>query len=293
MTAASAELWTVGRVVRWITGFFESKGIDTPRLDAELLAGHALGLSRVQIYTDFHRPLNPPELAAIRALVQRRGRREPVAYILGQRGFYELELAVDSRVLIPRPETERLVELAIERIAARFDEAAQVTVVDVGTGSGAIALSIKQAHPATTVIAIDTSAEALEVARANARANEIEGVEFVLGDGLAAAGDIAPDLVVSNPPYIPTADVANLTPDVVRYEPHLALDGGPDGLRVIEPLVASAGERLPSGGRLLMEIGADQGPRISALFDRAGHWAAVELHRDYGGHDRIVEARRR
>lgn len=281
-----SETWTIARVLSWTTSFFADKGLDSPRLDAELLIAHALHLTRLQVYTRHDQPLHPDELAAVRELVRRRARREPVAYITGTRGFWSLDLAVDGRVLIPRPETELLVEHALALLKGR--EAPQV--VDVGTGSGCIALALASERPDAIIRAVDASPHALNVAAQNAKTLDLT-VEFLRGNLLAGI-DGPLDLVVSNPPYIPSADVDQLMPEVVRHEPRLALDGGPDGLVLIRALVDQAATRLVPGGALALEIGFDQGPAVRALLEAGGRFVDVVVHRDLASHDRVVVGRR-
>lgn len=281
-----SETWTIARVLAWTTGYFADKGLDSPRLDAELLIADALKLTRLQVYTRHDQPLHPDELTAVRARVQRRGKREPVAYITGNRGFWSLDLAVDRRVLVPRPETELLVEQALGLLQGR--EAPQV--VDVGTGSGCVALALARERPDAHVLAIDVSPEALSVAAANAKALDLK-VEFRQGSLLAGVeGPL--DLVVSNPPYIASAEVDRLMPDVARYEPRLALDGGPDGLALIRPLIDQTAARLAPGGGLALEFGHDQGPAVRALLEADGRYVEVAIHRDLAGKDRVATARR-
>ncbi|MCB9527059.1 MAG: peptide chain release factor N(5)-glutamine methyltransferase [Myxococcales bacterium] len=279
--------WTIARVLEWTIGFFREKGIEQPRLDAELLIADALGVDRMRIYLDHHKPLHPDELTAVRERVRRRGRHEPVAYITGQKGFWSLDLAVDARVLVPRPDTERLVERAIERLKGRDAP----RIVDVGCGSGAIALALAHERPDATVIGVDRSPDALDVSRANAAALGLDRVEWRRGDLLAGlAGPF--DLVAANPPYIPSADIDALMPDVARYEPRAALDGGPDGLDLVRRLIPEAAERLTPGGALLVEIGHDQGPAARALAEADGRFEAVQIVVDYGRNDRVLEATR-
>lgn len=282
--------WTIRSVLQWTQGYFKDKALDTPRLDAELLIGDALGLNRVRLYMDLDRPLSDDELTAIRERVRRRGRHEPVAYITGKRGFWKLELAVDARVLIPRPDTERLVELAL----AWLKDRPAPRVVDVGTGSGAIALSIAQERPDAAVTAVDVSPDALAVAEANARAAGLTNVTCVRGDLLAALPADGPtfDAVLSNPPYIPSADCETLMPDVRLHEPRLALDGGPDGLAIVRRLLPQAAARLAPGGLLMLEIGHDQGASAAALLREHAAFEAdsVSVEKDYGGQDRVVRA---
>ena len=274
----------LGEVLRLSAGYLSEHGSPTPRLDAELLIGHALGLPRIELYTNFDRPLDERELAACRALLERRGRREPVAYILGRWGFHGLDLTVDGRVLVPRPETEVLVE----RCLALLDGRDAPRVVDVGTGSGAIALAIKAARPDAAVTAADVSPDALAVARANAEALGL-GIELVEADLLAGVdGRFA--LVASNPPYIGEAEVAGLEPEVAEYEPRLATVAGPAGTEVLERLAAAASGALEPGGWLVVECGAGQAEAVRGMLAAAG---AVETFAepDLAGIDRVVGGR--
>lgn len=281
-----SETWTIARVLGWTTSYFADKGLDSPRLDAELLIADALKLTRLQVYTRHDQPLHPDELTAVRARVQRRGRREPVAYITGTRGFWSLELAVDARVLVPRPETELLVELALARLKGL--EAPRV--VDVGTGSGCIALSLARERPDAVITAVDASQGALAVAQKNAQTLDLK-VEFRQSNLLSAVpGPL--EMVVSNPPYIASAEVDQLMPDVARYEPRLALDGGPDGLALIRPLIDQAATRLVPEGWLAFEFGHDQGPAVRDLLLADGRFGDVIIHRDLAGKDRVATARR-
>jgi release factor glutamine methyltransferase len=274
----------LGEVLRLSAGYLSEHGSPTPRLDAELLIGHALGLPRIELYTNFDRPLDEPELAACRALLERRGRREPVAYILGRWGFHGLDLAVDARVLVPRPETEVLVE----RCLALLDGLDAPRVADVGTGSGAIALAIKAARPDAVVTATDVSPDALTVARANAAALGLE-LDLAEADLLAGVeGRFA--LVASNPPYIGEAEVTGLEPEVDEYEPRLATVAGPAGTEVLERLAAAAPAALEPGGWLVVECGAGQAEAVRGLLAAAG---AVETFAepDLAGIDRVVGGR--
>jgi release factor glutamine methyltransferase len=278
--------WTILDVLNWTTARFKERGMASPRLDAELLAAHAFGLSRVQLYTQFDRPLLADELAAYRELVRRRQGGEPVAYIVGRKEFWSLDLAVDDRVLIPRPDTEAAVEEALSLLG---DDAR--SVADVGTGSGAIALALAKARPGLAVFAGDISGGALEVARANAErlALAVTFVEGHLLEPLASHGPF--DLIVANLPYIPAADVEGLAPEV-RSEPRLALvGGGNDGLDVVRALIARASDALRPGGALVLEIGAGQADATAALCEAAG-LVDVRRRRDLGDIERVVSARR-
>jgi release factor glutamine methyltransferase len=271
-------------VIRWTAERFGERGIASPRLDAELLVAHVLALPRVQLYVQFDRPLGPDELAAIRGLIKRRQAGESVAYLVGKKEFWGLELAVDARVLVPRPETETLVEAA----RAWLTGVERPRIADVGTGSGAIAVTLAKLFPDATVVASDISAGALEVARANAeRLGVAAGVTFVEGDLDAPLAAHAPfSLIVANLPYIASADMPTL-PAEVRTEPALALDGGPDGLDLVRRLVAAAPARLAPGGALALEIGAGQAAATRALLNAAG-FADVQSRRDLGGIERVV-----
>ncbi|HKU36652.1 MAG TPA: peptide chain release factor N(5)-glutamine methyltransferase, partial [Polyangiales bacterium] len=219
--------WTVRRMLAWIGQDFGALGIGTSRLDAELLVGNALGLSRVQLYLDLDRPLDASELARIKALVVRRRKREPIAYITGQREFYRRSFEVSPAVLIPRPDTETLIERALQLLPA--DSTAQL--LDLCTGSGAIAVTLAAERPGTRVVATDVSEQALEVARRNAERHRVsERVEFLRGDLFGALPDGARfELIAANPPYIPEGDLAGLQPEIREHEPQLALASGSDG----------------------------------------------------------------
>ncbi len=285
-----SETWTIARVLDWTTGYFKDKQIDSPRFDAELLIADALGIDRMRIYLDHHKPLRPSELSEIRARVQRRGRYEPVAYITGSRGFWSIDLAVDRRVLVPRPDTERLVERAIARL--KGIEAPRVA--DIGCGSGAIALAIAHDVADARVIGVDRSADALAVSRHNGEALGLgDRVEWREGDLLGPLGeaDGPLQLIASNPPYIPTGDLAGLMPDV-QHEPRAALDGGADGLDLVRRLIADAPPLLAEGGALLIEIGHDQGAAVKALAEADGRYTDVQIVQDYGRRDRVLEATR-
>ena len=284
--------WTILEVLRWTATRFEERGISSPRLDAELLAAHAFGLSRVQLYTQFDRPLQAPELAAFRELVRRRQAGEPVAYLIGRKEFWSLDLAVDGRVLVPRPETEAAVEEALELCPARAEGEPPARMVDVGTGSGAIALALARARPGAEVYATDLSPDALAVARANGErlGLAVTFLEGNLAEPLAAGVRGELDLIVANLPYIKTADVAGL-PAEVRAEPRLALDGGEDGLNLVRALVAAAPGLLRPGGALVLEVADGQAPAAAALCQAAG-LVEVRTRRDLAGVERVVSGRR-
>ncbi len=277
---------TAGEMLARAREFLARKGTAEPRLEAELLVAHALGLSRLQLFLRLDQPVVDAEVARARELLVRRGKHEPVAYITGSREFYGRSFRVGSGVLVPRPETELLVDLARERAKGREG----VRIADIGTGSGCIAITLALEVPSASVTALDISPRALEVARANA-ATLGAAVEFVEGDGpeaLAAAPRF--DLVVSNPPYIEPQERASLAPDVRDHEPELALftpRGDPE--HWLRRLLAAGMALLAPGGALLVELGHRQGPRALAL--AAQHDA--RLHKDFAGIERVLEVRAR
>jgi release factor glutamine methyltransferase len=276
--------WTVRRVLGWTAPHFEKLGVDAPRLTAELLLAHVLETSRVRLYTDLDRPLETGELAAFRALIERRSAGEPTQYLTGRREFYGHSFRVDPRVLIPRPETELLVEAVLRALPPDVE----ARVLELGAGSGCVAVSIALGNPRSRVLATELSAEALEVARANASALGVaDRVEVRQGDLFQplTSGDRF-EVVVSNPPYITRAELLGLPADV-RCEPGLALDGGEDGLDVIRRIVTGARAWLAPGGLLALEIGDGQGPRVRSLLEAAGY-GQVRIERDLARHDRMA-----
>ncbi|MGF1509945.1 MAG: peptide chain release factor N(5)-glutamine methyltransferase [Myxococcota bacterium] len=276
--------WTVMDVLDWSRHRFEALGLDSPRLDAELLLGRALGVKRIELYTRFDQPLSDLERERVRALVRRRMNREPVAYILGSKAFWTFEVVVDPRVLIPRPETEGIVE----RILAETDPEETGRFIDVGTGSGAIACALALERPRAKVSAIDISEAALQVAETNARKLGC-AVDFARSDLLAAVEDPA-TVVAANLPYIPRADMASLQAEV-QHEPALALDGGPDGLDLIRRLAEQAHERLADRGLIVLEVGHDQADRTAEIL-RQRDFDRVAVDNDLAGHPRVVWAQR-
>jgi release factor glutamine methyltransferase len=271
---------TLGDLLAEATGRFEQAGIETPRVDAELLLDHVLGRSRSELQLDRGRELSTGEEAEARALVDRRAAREPLAYVLGEWGFRRLTLKVDPRVLVPRPETE----VVVERCLALLRGLEAPAVLDVGTGSGAIALAIADEHPGARVTAIDVSADALELARENAAAAGLAVVfeQHDLRDGLAGRYD----LVASNPPYVSAEEIETLEPEVRDWEPRLATVGEEHtGL-----IAAAAREVLEPGGRLVLEIAAGRGEPTAALLRKLGY-EDVQAGSDLAGRDRVVEGR--
>lgn len=283
MQAEPPKKWTIGDLVTWATDDFRGRGIDNPRLDAELLVAHALHTTRMQLIIDRDRPVIAGELAALRELVKRRRAREPVAYLLGEREFYGRRFRVDSRVLIPRPDTETLVEVALERSR---HASMYARVLDLCTGSGCVAITLARQRPTTQVTGADLSEDALAVARDNALRLGAYNVAFVKSDLFASVKGPF-ELVTANPPYIPTPEVETLDVDIKAFEPRLALDGGEAGLAIARRLVAEAPRHLVPGGALAIEIGAGQADAVRELFREAG-FTDISAAKDYGGIERVV-----
>lgn len=283
--AVSDDVWSIKRVLTWAADDLRRRGSDTARLDVELLLGHVLALDRIGLILQSERPLAGPELARFRELFKRRRAGEPVAYLLGVREFYGLSLRVDSRVLVPRPDSERLVEVALERTRAR---SMLGQALDLCTGSGCIALAFARQRQTWSVTASDISEDALAVARDNAhRTGAIRNVRLVSGSLFQPVAGLRFDLVTANPPYIPAGELAGLPVDVRDFEPRLALDGGADGLDLVRDIVRQAPLHLTPGGLLALEIAFDQGPRTAELL-RAQGYTGVAIAKDLGGRDRVV-----
>lgn len=292
---------TIGAALAWAAGLLRQAGA-TPRLDAELLLAHVLGWPRARLLAEGRQPLAADQLAAFGLLVERRRALEPVAYLTGHKEFFGRDFLVDRRVLVPRPETELLVELALERTRTKNQEpgtarhqsgsgsrfsvlGSPLLIADIGTGSGCIAITLALELPAAELLAVDLSPGALAVARANAERHGVAGrVRLLQGDMLAPLETLV-DLLVSNPPY---TVLATIDENVRRHEPHLALDGGPDGLALYRRLLAGAPARLRPGGSLLLEIGANQGAAVATLARAAFPASQVAVQRDLAGLDRVL-----
>jgi len=282
---------TVLEVIQKSAEFLARKDVESPRLQAELLLAHLLKLPRMKLYLNFDRTLSDAELDALRALVRRRGQREPLQHIIGSTSFCGLEMAVNRNVLIPRPETELLAEAGWEFLSTLNSQ--PPTALDFGTGSGCIAIALAVKCPGARIVALDASAPALVVAGENAARNGVgERLEFLHGNGLAALPDGARfDLIVSNPPYIPSAEIATLPTEVRDFDPREALDGGSDGLAFYHLLAAEAAPWLRPGGKIMLEFGDGQAAAIRVLFATAG-WIVEAVRSDYTQRERILIARR-
>jgi len=290
-TQKSGGRWTIRRLIQTTAEYLERKGSSSPRLDAELLLAKALSCERVQLYLNMDQPLLEPELAVYRECVRRRAAREPVAYILGEKEFYGLRFRVSPAVLIPRPDTETLVEAALGEIPAE----APARIADIGVGSGAVVLALASKRLSAGFVGTDVSKAALALAEQNAQALGLGSrVEWREGPLLEPfrAGEVF-DGIVSNPPYIPTAEMGRLEPEIRGYEPRGALDGGPGGLACLSPLIDGAGTWIRKGGFLACEFGDGQSEALFSLAEKAGIWERIEIRQDLAGLDRVLLARRK
>lgn len=285
---ADPDRWTIGQLLTWTTNYLKSKGCESPRLDAEVLLASVLKYPRVQLYVCFDAIISDQARAAFRDLVKQRAAGAPVAYLVGRKEFYSLPLRVSPAVLIPRPDTETLVVEFLNLYKSK----AKVRGLDIGTGSGAIALACVSQHPGAHFIATDISAEALAIARENAaQLNLAQRVDFRQGASLDPVLDEPPfDVIISNPPYIPTADIPALEPGVRDYEPRLALDGGPDGLDIVRAIIAKAEQHLTPRGSLLLEIGTAQEEPIRSLIQQHTSLVLAPTVRDAANHPRVIRA---
>lgn len=281
---ANAEKWDVLKVLNWTKGYLAEKGVENPRLEAEWMLCEALSLDRVGLYLNFDKPLSDAELALYRGMVARRGRREPLQYILGSQEFMGLEFRVTPAVLIPRHDTEVLVTEAVKRGAECRG------ILDIGTGSGCVAIAVAKALPEAEVCTVDVSGEAIEVARGNAELNGVS-VQFFQGSLFEPFAGKRFDMVVSNPPYITSADLASLQQEVRDFEPTGALDGGGDGLDFYRRITADAPAYLNPGGWLLFEVGAGQAGEVLELLNSGGFTNERFTETDPAGIERVVGAR--
>ncbi len=278
--------WTTLSTLQWTKEYLQGKGVSNARLEAEWLLCSATGLDRVGLYLQYDKPLNEQELASYRSMVSRRGRREPLQHILGNQEFYGLDFTVSADVLIPRHDSEVLVGEAVIRCPH------VETVLDIGTGSGCLAIVLQKMLPRSTVTAIDISQSALEIARRNAVSHSVT-IEFLLGNLFEPVMGRTFDLIISNPPYIPTADISCLEPEVKDYDPLIALDGGIDGLDLYRRLIRDAGRFLCPGGWLLCEVGVGQSSDVAALFAATGTFHQPIVVNDTAPIPRVVGAMRK
>lgn len=290
-TTGTEQAWTIGGLLDWTAQFLAQKGVEFPRLDAEVLLAHALGCKRIDLYGLRHGETAEDAVRQkYRELIRRRLEGCPVAYLVGRKEFFSLEFEVTPAVLIPRPDTELVVMTCLELAKSL----AQPRIVDIGTGSGNLAVSVAKRHTGARVTAVDLGPDALAVAARNAERHGVtDRITFLVGDLFAP---LTPgerfDFVLSNPPYIPHDEIGKLAPGVRDYEPHTALDGGPDGYAVLERLAAQAKERLIAGGYLIVEIGAPQEETARQRIASQEGYELAETIRDFSGHPRVLKARR-
>lgn len=277
------KIWTIGALLQWTQQYFAGKGIDSPRLDAEILLAHVLHKERIYLYAHYDEPMNGEELAAYRAMVKQRADRLSVAHILGTKAFMGLDFKVSEDVLIPRPETEMLVETVVAAA-----EGTAPAIIDIGTGSGAIILSLLHYLPQATGKGVDISPKALAIAAENGRTLGLDGrVTWIESDLFTKVLQGACDWLVSNPPYLTKGDMEHLQPEV-RHDPALALYGGDDGLEFYRRIAAESPAYVKAGGHCAVEIGAGQADAVTAVFCRHGAYDHEQTVKDYGGIDRVL-----
>src|SRR5215475_11937386 len=284
--------FSIRDAVFWGAQVLSNAGVENHRLDAEVLLRHVLKIQKEQLYLNGDAPISAEQEAEFRSLLSRRSRREPVSYITGQKEFWSLDFFVTPAVLIPRPETELLVEVALQYIA-RLGSESPVKVLDLGTGSGAIAVCLAKEHGAAEIVAVDISPVALDLARLNAgRHGVADRIQFLPGDLFTAikASLETFDLIVSNPPYIRTGELSMLAPEIREWEPAIALDGGVDGTDTYRRIIGEGHRYLTPGGSIVLEIGADMGRDIADLFSHSDCYGPPAVCQDYAGKDRVIAA---
>ncbi len=284
--------WTIKELLNVAADYLLEKGIDSPRLAAEILLAHVLGVKRIDLYLDFERPLSSAEVSHFRGLIKRRLAREPLQYIIGHQEFWSLDFLVNQKVLIPRPETEVLVEQAIKYCRSNTQSPSdQLDVLDLCTGCGAIAISIAKEVPYTRVWATDISEEAISIAKTNAQRHGVmERIEFLVGHLFEPVREkgLQFHLIVTNPPYVAEEEYESLAPEIRDYEPRAALDGGAGGMVLIEEIINTAPDFLTSRGVLMIEMDPRQISRAKELIASVSGYGAVDVIKDYSGLDRIV-----
>lgn len=279
--------WTILSLIQWTTSYFKSHHIENPRADAEILLAHALNLERIDLYLRYDQPLNLGELSRFKLLIKRRIQREPTAYITGTKEFWSLDFRVTTDVLIPRPETECLVEKALVGLSGETP----LRILELGTGSGAVTIALASEKQNHHYVASDRSVSAVRLAGANAKRHKLNRfISFFIGDWFQPLNeDGFFDMIISNPPYIKTEEIDRLEPEIFQYEPRISLDGGEDGLQCIEQILAQAHHYLKPKGKLLLEMGYDQREKIQAILNSMGRYDNISFFMDYSGHDRGVQ----
>jgi len=287
--------WTPIKLIQWAAAYFDSHQIDSPRATAEILLAHAISAKRIDLYLRYDQPLNSDELSHFKTLIKRRINREPVAYIVGRKEFWSMDLEVNRNVLIPRPETECLVERALESLAADSNPGCK-SILELGTGSGAVVVALASENSRHSYMGTDISSDAVRVARQNSMRHGLGAkIRFMVADWFAPfdAKSGLFDLIVSNPPYIRSGDLKRLQPEIHVYEPVAALNGAKDGLRYLRHIIQCAYLYLKPAGALLLEMGHDQKEPLKQIIDACGQYEDAKFYKDYSGHDRIVSMRKR
>lgn len=290
-----SESWTVLRLLTWTTDYLKSNGSESPRLDAEVLLAHARGCERIMLYTAFDQVVDDETRAKFRDLVKRRATGEPVAYLVGRREFYSLNFRVTSAVLIPRPETEFLVVAVLDAVKEIGGQNSELLIADVGTGSGAIAITVAKHEPTVKLVAIDISPPALAIAKENATTHGVaDRIEFIEGDLLASLpAEPRFAVIASNPPYIGEGEINTLAKSVINHEPRHALISGPTGTEIIERLIPQAAERLLPSGALILEVSPIIANRVVEFFAADGRFEPATITRDLAGLARVITAHRK
>lgn len=284
------EPWTILKLLHWTTDYFKKNKVAEPRASAEVLLAHLLSQDRLFLYLNYDRPMEAEELAAFRTFVRRRLAGEPNQYITGTQEFWSLPFRVNPDVLIPRPETEVLLETVLEFLGSPETE---IPLLDLGTGSGAIAVALAREFDLIKIVATDSSKAAVKLAQENALLNQVDSkIHFVCADMFSAFSSVSWKfaVVATNPPYVSQAELSELPREIRDYEPRYALDGGPDGLVAIKQIIKEAPAVLPQGGALIMEIGAHQSESVSGLIKASQHYESFRIIKDYSGLDRVVLA---
>jgi release factor glutamine methyltransferase len=287
--------WNIIKLIQWATSYFKAHDIDSSRTDVEILLAHVLNLERIDLYVRYDQPLSDDELNRFKAVLKRRINREPVAYIVGIKGFWSIDLVVTKDVLIPRPESECLVETVLD-VLSDESSAHPKRILELGTGSGAVILSLASQHPFHLYFASDVSPNAIRIASLNAKRHHLEGnVHFFSGDWFSPLRlkTCFFDVILSNPPYIKTGDIHKLQPEIVAFEPELALDGGHDGLNSLKQIIDCAHFFLEPGGTLLLEIAHDQKEDVRKMMTTCGQYDNFFCRQDYNGYNRVVQMRKK
>ena len=288
--------WTIDKLINWSTEYLQQKGVDSPRLNAEVLLSHLLGIERVELYLDPDRSLNQTGVSDFESLIQRRGQREPLQYLTGKQEFWSLNFKITENVVIPRPETELLVEEAVKIVNKESSSVPQPRILDIGTGCGVISIALAKEIGPARILATDISRSALVIARENAARHRVEDrILFLCGDLFDPLKDdrFSFNLITSNPPYIPSGGFGQLEPEVKDFEPHQALNGGEDGLDFLHRIADQADRFLLPGGWLLLEVGEGQAEKVAGLLKESSHYQTPMIVNDYSGRPRVVKARKK